>query len=158
MANGLTFCEIPKPNEQLICSRTSLQFSLENMFVHEKTYLFQLDIKRIWHLGVLFYIIVGSLWNIIFFYFNLFQIAESIHSASSIEGSIMESPFERSSPFMTHPVFNIHHSETEIVRYMKKLENKDVSLVHSMIPLVRFRKRMKKLQNCDLHFFIAISV
>jgi glycine dehydrogenase len=36
---------------------------------------------------------------------------------------------------MTHPVFNNHHSEAEIVRYMKKLENKDVSLVHSMIPL-----------------------
>ena len=32
-------------------------------------------------------------------------------------------------------MFNIHHSEAEIVRYMKKLENKDVSLVHSMIPL-----------------------
>ena len=67
----------------------------------------------------------------------LFQIAESITSASSIDGSITQSPFERVTPFMTHSVFNIHHSETEIVRYMKKLENKDVSLVHSMIPLVR---------------------
>ena len=54
----------------------------------------------------------------------------------------MESPFERASPFMTHPVFNIHHSETEIVRYMKKLENKDVSLVHSMIPLVSRQKSL----------------
>ena len=69
--------------------------------------------------------------------FSLIQIAESITSASNVDGSITESPFERSSPFLTHPVFNIHHSETEIVRYMKKLENKDVSLVHSMIPLVR---------------------
>ena len=68
--------------------------------------------------------------------FVILQIAESVQSASSVEGSITTSPFERSSSFLSHPVFNIHHSETEIVRYMKKLENKDVSLVHSMIPLV----------------------
>ncbi|KAG8522156.1 Glycine dehydrogenase (decarboxylating), mitochondrial [Galemys pyrenaicus] len=42
---------------------------------------------------------------------------------------------KRTSPFLTHQVFNSYHSETNIVRYMKKLENKDISLVHSMIPL-----------------------
>jgi len=41
----------------------------------------------------------------------------------------------RSSDFMTHPVFNTHHSETEMMRYMKKLENKDLSLNTSMISL-----------------------
>ncbi|MBS1536697.1 MAG: aminomethyl-transferring glycine dehydrogenase [Bacteroidetes bacterium] len=41
----------------------------------------------------------------------------------------------RTSEFMTHPVFNKHHSEHEMLRYMKSLENKDLSLVHSMIPL-----------------------
>jgi len=66
---------------------------------------------------------------------SLAQIAESVTSPASIDGSLMASPFARTSEFMTHPVFNIHHSETEIVRYMKKLENKDISLVHSMIPL-----------------------
>ncbi|KAM6182198.1 glycine dehydrogenase (decarboxylating), mitochondrial [Erethizon dorsatum] len=45
------------------------------------------------------------------------------------------SAFKRTSPFLTHQVFNSYHSETNIVRYMKKLENKDISLVHSMIPL-----------------------
>lgn len=49
--------------------------------------------------------------------------------------SIAKSPFRRTSSFLTHPVFSSHHSETRIVRYMKKLENKDISLVHSMIPL-----------------------
>src|SRR5690606_12187021 len=36
----------------------------------------------------------------------------------------------RKSDFLTHPVFNTHHSEHEMLRYMKKLENKDLSLVH----------------------------
>uniref|UniRef100_A0A4X2K9D1 Glycine cleavage system P protein n=1 Tax=Vombatus ursinus TaxID=29139 RepID=A0A4X2K9D1_VOMUR len=49
---------------------------------------------------------------------------------------ILGTPFKRTSPFLTHQVFNSYHSETNIVRYMKKLENKDISLVHSMIPLV----------------------
>jgi glycine dehydrogenase len=43
--------------------------------------------------------------------------------------------FARTSEFMTHPVFSTHHSETEMLRYMKKLENKDLSLAHAMIPL-----------------------
>lgn len=43
--------------------------------------------------------------------------------------------FIRTTPFMEHSIFNTYHSETEILRYMKQLENKDLSLVHSMIPL-----------------------
>ena len=43
--------------------------------------------------------------------------------------------FRRSSSFMTHPVFNTHHSETEILRYMHHLQSRDLSLAHSMIPL-----------------------
>ncbi|MEO6868893.1 MAG: aminomethyl-transferring glycine dehydrogenase subunit GcvPB, partial [Ginsengibacter sp.] len=41
----------------------------------------------------------------------------------------------RSSTFLLHPVFNKYHSETEMMRYLKRLENKDLSLVHSMIAL-----------------------
>ncbi|KAG9354153.1 hypothetical protein JZ751_012277 [Albula glossodonta] len=48
---------------------------------------------------------------------------------------IQGTPFKRTSPYLSHPVFNSYHSETNIVRYMKRLENKDISLVHSMIPL-----------------------
>jgi glycine dehydrogenase len=41
----------------------------------------------------------------------------------------------RTSSVLTHPVFNSHHSEHEMLRYIKKLENKDLSMVHSMISL-----------------------
>lgn len=41
----------------------------------------------------------------------------------------------RRSSYLTHPVFNMHHSEHEMLRYMKRLENKDLSMVHSMISL-----------------------
>jgi glycine dehydrogenase len=41
----------------------------------------------------------------------------------------------RQSPILQHPVFNKYHSESEMMRYIKRLENKDLSLTHSMIPL-----------------------
>jgi len=41
----------------------------------------------------------------------------------------------RQSGYLEHPVFNSHHSETKLLRYLKMLENRDLSLVHSMIPL-----------------------
>ncbi|MGA7159947.1 MAG: aminomethyl-transferring glycine dehydrogenase [Bacteroidota bacterium] len=44
-------------------------------------------------------------------------------------------PFRRSSPYLQHPIFSMHHSESEMMRYIKSLENKDLSLTQSMIPL-----------------------
>ena len=44
-------------------------------------------------------------------------------------------PFARTTAFLTHPVFSSHHSETEMLRYIRSLEAKDLSLTHSMIPL-----------------------
>lgn len=41
----------------------------------------------------------------------------------------------RTDAILTHPTFNTHHSESQMMRYLKRLENKDLSLVHSMIPL-----------------------
>ncbi|MEO7104483.1 MAG: aminomethyl-transferring glycine dehydrogenase [Gemmatimonadaceae bacterium] len=43
--------------------------------------------------------------------------------------------FRRTSKFLTHPVFNDYHSETELLRYIYRLQARDLSLVHSMIPL-----------------------
>ncbi len=45
------------------------------------------------------------------------------------------SPFARTSAFLKHDVFNRYHSETEMLRYLKRLEARDLSLCHSMIPL-----------------------
>ncbi|KAK6371587.1 glycine decarboxylase subunit P [Exophiala oligosperma] len=42
---------------------------------------------------------------------------------------------KRQTPYLTHPVFNSYHSETELLRYIYHLQSKDLSLVHSMIPL-----------------------
>src|SRR5688572_24851140 len=44
-------------------------------------------------------------------------------------------PAARTTAFLTHPVFSSHHSETEMLRYMRRLESRDLSLTHSMIPL-----------------------
>jgi glycine dehydrogenase len=51
-----------------------------------------------------------------------------------IEPMIPES-MRRSSAFLTHPVFNTHHSETEMLRYIRSLSDKDLALDRSMIPL-----------------------
>ena len=53
------------------------------------------------------------------------------------DGDAVSAPADlrRTSAYLTHPVFNRHHSETEILRYMRRLESRDLSLTRSMIPL-----------------------
>jgi glycine dehydrogenase len=54
--------------------------------------------------------------------------------ASGIDGAV-EGSLARTSAFMSQTVFSAHHSETDLLRYIKRLESRDLSLCHSMIPL-----------------------
>ncbi len=56
-------------------------------------------------------------------------------AAVSLNGNAIPAALLRSSEFLTNAVFNTHHSETEMLRYIKRLENKDLALNHSMISL-----------------------
>lgn len=59
---------------------------------------------------------------------------QEVHKVHPVNVEI-PAEFKRTSQFLTHPVFNSHHSETELLRYIYHLQSKDLSLVHSMIPL-----------------------
>jgi len=80
---------------------------------------------------------VADLWQVI-----LGEKAGSL-SASAIDEEIQSGKIapvipdklQRSSDYLQHPVFNRFHSETEMMRYVKRLENKDISLTYAMIPL-----------------------
>jgi glycine dehydrogenase len=48
---------------------------------------------------------------------------------------VMPETLRRSSSYLTHPVFSLYHSETEMLRYLRYLQNKDIALDRSMIPL-----------------------
>jgi glycine dehydrogenase len=56
-------------------------------------------------------------------------------AATGAESKYIPQALQRTSDFLTHPVFNRYHSETEMLRYLKSLENRDFSLTHGMIPL-----------------------
>jgi glycine dehydrogenase len=60
-------------------------------------------------------------------------VAYNIEHEGSLD--IIPTALTRTSEFLTHPVFNEHHSETRMMRYINYLQSKDISLIHSMIPL-----------------------
>ena len=64
---------------------------------------------------------------------NLLTLFDAHHSPTA--DSVIPSELQRKSTYFTHPVFNKYHSETEMLRYIHRLESKDLSLNTSMIPL-----------------------
>ncbi len=68
---------------------------------------------------------------------SVFASVKDAASPVNLPGSSIAIPetLRRKSAYLAHPVFNSYHSETEMMRYLKRLENRDLSLVHSMISL-----------------------
>jgi glycine dehydrogenase len=64
---------------------------------------------------------------------NLFELPTGVLALHS--GHDLPKPLRRTTPFMTHPVFHTHRSETEMMRYIRSLERKDLGLDTAMIPL-----------------------
>jgi glycine dehydrogenase len=60
---------------------------------------------------------------------------EAIAVAEHLAGETYPAPLRRKSLYLTHPVFNSHHSEAQMMRYIRSLERKDIGLDTSMIPL-----------------------
>jgi glycine dehydrogenase len=67
--------------------------------------------------------------------FNIANVVSGLASGASTFSQHSIFKHHRSSPFLTHKVFNSYHSETEMLRYIKRLESRDLSLTASMIPL-----------------------
>jgi glycine dehydrogenase len=64
-----------------------------------------------------------------------FGVSASVDELDLVVGSAITSSFERRTEFLTHPVFNRYHSETEMLRYLRTLADKDLALDRAMIPL-----------------------
>ncbi|MCW5777755.1 MAG: aminomethyl-transferring glycine dehydrogenase, partial [Phycisphaeraceae bacterium] len=61
--------------------------------------------------------------------------AGALDAAAASARTAVPAAFRRTTPYMTHSVFNSYHSETEMLRYICRLQGRDLSLAHSMIPL-----------------------
>ncbi|EZF24678.1 glycine dehydrogenase [Trichophyton rubrum D6] len=71
----------------------------------------------------------------VFVKFSPYKGAEAIDLSKDVQPVEIPDSVKRTSSYLTHPVFNSHHSETEMLRYIQHLGSKDLSLAHSMISL-----------------------
>lgn len=80
---------------------------------------------------------VADLNNIVDVFAQVYGFTATAFTEGDVDnaGSAIPSSLERKSNYLTHPIFNSFRSESEMMRYIKRLENKDLSLVHSMISL-----------------------
>lgn len=98
---------------------------------------------RIYNDGVGFSLNETSNLSLVNDLFSVFSLGSTVsvsaeEIAKKIESNLKlkcDASLERKSKYLTHAVFNSHHSETQLMRYIHALQNKDVTLTHSMIPL-----------------------
>ena len=104
---------------------------------------------------------ITKLWSI---FANGREVEDITRIDQSIEPGFTPIPdqLQRKSDFLQHPVFNRYHSETEMLRYIKRLENKDLSLAHAMISLGSCTMKLNATTEmipitwpefCDMHPF-----
>jgi glycine dehydrogenase len=72
--------------------------------------------------------VVATVWQ-------AFGVTASVDELDPAVGSAIPGELRRTSSFLTHPVFNRYHSETEMLRYLRRLADRDIALDRSMIPL-----------------------
>ena len=86
----------------------------------------------------------------------------SVDTLDAAAPSRLPQGLKRKTPFLTHPTFSRHRSETEMLRYLKSLENRDISLTKSMIPLGSCTMKLNATAEmipiswpefCDIHPF-----
>merc|ERR1719203_823469 len=86
--------------------------------------------------------------------------------AASDDLKKLDEKFAREGEILTHPIFRKHHSETQMLRYLKELENKDLSLAHSMISLGSCTMKLNATSEmipvtwptiCDMHPFAPLD-
>ena len=87
---------------------------------------------------------------------------QDIHTAAATDAHRLDPHLRTATDYLTHPVFHRYHSEHAMLRYLKQLENKDLSLTHGMIPLGSCTMKLNATaeilplsweHNCNLHPF-----
>ena len=74
---------------------------------------------------------VEALWGV----FGVQANVDDLDAAVAAGETAIPAAVRRTTPFLTHPVFNAHHSEHEMLRYLRSLADKDLAMDRTMIPL-----------------------
>ncbi len=114
-----------------LCIRLQDEASVDGVF--KRALESRINLRRVSNLEIGISLDETTRWKDLTAIFALFS-SESDSPAEAHDSRIPEH-LQRTSPYLQHPIFNSHQSETCMMRYIKQLECKDLSLVHSMIPL-----------------------
>jgi glycine dehydrogenase len=109
--NSIASCALSAGANLRLASKTSLSVSLDETTTRA-------DVQALWG-----------------FFASAGKAAPSFSDMEAGSATLLPSTLERTSSYLTHPVFNTHHSETGMLRYLRRLSDFDLALDRSMIPL-----------------------